>query len=65
MEDVRRLARQAGVLQWVADRYRERASRGAPESWSLERQAAALDGLAASLLSLSVGAFTDTSVQLA
>jgi hypothetical protein len=36
---------------------------GAPESWSLEQQAAARDGLAASLLSLSIRGFTESALQ--
>lgn len=55
MDETRRIARQAAELQWVADEYRERARRGAPEQWSLELQASALDRIAASLLSLRIG----------
>jgi hypothetical protein len=55
MDESRRIARQAARLQWIADECRESARRGAPEGWSLELQASALERIAASLLSLGIG----------
>jgi hypothetical protein len=63
MEDTRQIARQAAVLQLVADGYRERARRGASERRPLEQQAAALDGLAASLLSFRASSFADGALK--
>ena len=55
MDESRRIARQAARLQWIADECSELARRGVPEGWSLELQASALERMAASLLSLSIG----------
>jgi len=55
MSEVRRIARTAAKLQYLAEQYREQARRDASKRASLEGDAAALDRFAASLLALVSG----------
>ena len=58
--DVRLQARRAAVLQLIAARYRELARGGAVARLDLEREAAWLEKLAASLLSMAMMPSRDT-----